>query len=299
MRAKDHVGFTLVELLVVISVIALLMAILLPYLQKARAQAKRTACLAQLRSIGHGIHIYADEHDGKLIPGDHSLSWAVWGKANEGGCIQEDTEPDEDLRSQPVNLGHLLAQETLPLPTNNDNVLFCPSSRLPEGIPPSEGFIGKWGGNGQEATATYMFNTALDGFGNQFYPDIALQTGSVPFFSHKTAVNYLLGDGSAHVFKLQRRVFPGSGKPEWLYEFYARVGLSSPTSLVHQWFEKGDINVSQLAEFYADPQAWGTEESLQAKHRPVLLANAAKRSLVADVISVTEAQQKDPTQRRG
>ncbi len=57
-------GFTLVELLVVIGIIAVLIAVLLPALNRAREHAKATVCLSNLRQLGLVFHLYALDNKG-------------------------------------------------------------------------------------------------------------------------------------------------------------------------------------------------------------------------------------------
>jgi prepilin-type N-terminal cleavage/methylation domain-containing protein len=69
LRSFSEGGFTLVELLVVIAIIALLMAVLLPALNRARTQAKRIVCLSGLKQLVTAWMAYADNSDSKLVNG--------------------------------------------------------------------------------------------------------------------------------------------------------------------------------------------------------------------------------------
>src|SRR5690349_21658835 len=59
-------GFTLVEVLVVIGIIALLIAMILPALNKAREQARATMCINNLRQLALGMSMYAESSKGCL-----------------------------------------------------------------------------------------------------------------------------------------------------------------------------------------------------------------------------------------
>ena len=63
-------AFTLVELLVVIGIIAVLVALLLPSLSRAREQAKQVACASNLRQVGVAMLLYANANRGQLFPAD-------------------------------------------------------------------------------------------------------------------------------------------------------------------------------------------------------------------------------------
>jgi prepilin-type N-terminal cleavage/methylation domain-containing protein len=62
-------GFTLIELLVVIAIIALLMAVLMPALQRVRKQAQAVACMSNTKQWSYCWHMYLDESDGKFPTG--------------------------------------------------------------------------------------------------------------------------------------------------------------------------------------------------------------------------------------
>jgi len=63
---RSHTAFTLIELLVVIAIIAILAAILFPVFSRAREQARKTACVSNMRQLGLGFQMYTQDYDESL-----------------------------------------------------------------------------------------------------------------------------------------------------------------------------------------------------------------------------------------
>ncbi len=84
-----HTGFTLIELLIVIAIIATLIGILLPALGAARESARTTKCMANLKSIGTSLTLYADSNKGTFP------YWSGWHFANTYGTPDDGKDGDD------------------------------------------------------------------------------------------------------------------------------------------------------------------------------------------------------------
>jgi prepilin-type N-terminal cleavage/methylation domain-containing protein/prepilin-type processing-associated H-X9-DG protein len=81
-RRRSRRAFTLIELLVVIAIIAILAAILFPVFAQARNKARQVGCLSNMKQIGIGLQMYAQDYD-ETLPVANNKHW--YSNNHQGG----------------------------------------------------------------------------------------------------------------------------------------------------------------------------------------------------------------------
>jgi prepilin-type processing-associated H-X9-DG protein len=113
-------GFSTVELLMVIALIAVLIGLLLPVLAHVRENGRRTACLSNLQQLHRAFALYAQDHDGNLPPYQNGLGRAVGGIGSGPGKPGRRVEIPDRAEALTAALAPYL---------KNGDIWFCPSDR--------------------------------------------------------------------------------------------------------------------------------------------------------------------------
>ena len=125
-----RLAFSLIELLIVIAVIAILAALLLPVLSKAREKAKAIQCLSNVKQWTYAIHMYSDDND------DHFPYEGDTTEAIDAGLNVEGWFNTVARHAAMPAMRELYASGVIPL-NGHKSVFICPSSTRPPTVPPS------------------------------------------------------------------------------------------------------------------------------------------------------------------
>ncbi len=154
-------AFTLVDVMVSLSVVAILISLMIPGLATARETARRVVCASNARQLGIGVVLWADAHDGRVPPSvfnsTRNYSPSVGGMANsitisrrEMSMTRLPTAGDFPVYEEWDGLGLLFADDVLRSP----RVFYCPSHGEPH---PFERFADQWNGAAGSILANYHY----------------------------------------------------------------------------------------------------------------------------------------------
>jgi prepilin-type N-terminal cleavage/methylation domain-containing protein/prepilin-type processing-associated H-X9-DG protein len=260
-------GFTLVELLVVIGIIALLISILLPALNRARGQAKQTACLSNLRQIGMAMMMNAVDHRNHF-----PLAGTVWPGASTPAALGDPNQTtytylnyggSAGLRPAPLPmaLAPYLGQQRLRLDSTSNAVVdyitgsalrifTCPANvdQMQQGTMQMAQFIADRNGlsGGPKLPCSYTFNEAIFGWCDNHTSSVSGHSrarGNLAKIPHP-ADTVLFGDGV--VRQSGWMTYNDHGPNQNLYMFYTNPPTSGDSEdylLFDHYRHYGNMNI--------------------------------------------------------